>query len=193
MSIENALTFLIKDLANIFFSGSDGSRAYLIFQLIHRCVKINANTIYISEWKSKGLSDESIKPPPTSDNSLTPLIDYYSYNIRVTFNESILRQLKASYTHEKTVNIYIVYELTGSSSHSDDPTLKKCLFVAVTLAKNADIDKYGYSGYGIGFDKRSSFSFPGSGFGQNVLFFGADMSSSAHIDNKKRDIFVLGK
>ena len=193
MSIENALTFLIKDLANIFFSGSDGSRAYLIFQLIHRCVKINANTIYISEWKSKGLSDESIKPPPTSDNSLTPLIDYYSYNIRVTFNGSILRQLKASYTHEKTVNIYIVHELTGSSSHSDDPTLKKCLFVAVTLAKNADIDKYGYSGYGIGFDKRSSFSFPGSGFGQNVLFFGADMSSSAHIDNKKKDIFVLGK
>ena len=125
MSIENALTFLIKDLANIFFGRSDGSRAYLIFQLIHRYVKINANTKYISEWKSKGLSDESIKPPPTSDNSLTPLIDYYSYNIRVTFNGSILRQLKASYTHEKTVNIYIVYELTGSSSHSDDPTLKK--------------------------------------------------------------------
>ena len=123
MSIENALTFLIKDLANIFFGRSDGSRAYLIFQLIHRYVKINANTKYISEWKS--LSDESIKPPPTSDNSLTPLIDYYSYNIRVTFNGSILRQLKASYTHEKTVNIYIVYELTGSSSHSDDPTLKK--------------------------------------------------------------------
>ena len=25
----------------------------------------------------------------------------------------------------------------------------------------------GYSGYGIGFDRRSSFSFPGGGFGQN--------------------------
>ena len=63
----------------------------------------------------------------------------------------------------------------------------------VTLTKNADIDKYGYSGYGTGFDRRSSFSFPGGGFGQNVLIFGADMSSSAHIDNKKKDILVLRK
>ena len=37
------------------------------------------------------------------------------------------------------------------------------------------------------------FSFPGGGFGQNVLIFGADMSSSTHIDNKKKDILVLGK
>ena len=34
-----------------------------------------------------------------------------------------------------------------------------------TLTKNADIDKYRYSGYGTGFDRRSSFSFPGGGFG----------------------------
>ena len=84
------------------------------------------------------------------------------------------------------MNIYIVYELGGSSSHVNDPTPKNCLFGAVTLTKNADIDKYGYSGYGIGFDRRSSFSFPGGGFGQNVLIFGADMSSSTHIDNKKK-------
>ena len=45
--------------------------------------------------------------------------------------------------------------------------LKNYLFGEVTLTKNADIDKYGYSGYGIGFDRRSSFSFPGGGFGKN--------------------------
>ena len=28
---------------------------------------------------------------------------------------------------------------------------------------------------------------------QNILIFGVDMSSSVHIDNKKRDILVLGK
>ena len=39
----------------------------------------------------------------------------------------------------------------------------------------------------------STFSFPGGGFGQNVLIFGVDMSSSAHIDNKKKNILVLGK
>ena len=81
----------------------------------------------------------------------------------------------------------------ASGSNNNDPTLKNCLFSAITLAKNADIDKYGYSGYGIGFDRRSSFSFPGGGFGQNVLIFGVDMSSSAHIDNKKKDILVLRK
>ena len=80
-----------------------------------------------------------------------------------------------------------------SDSNNSDPTLNNCLFGAATLTKNADIDKYGYSGYGIGFDRRSSFSFPGGGFGQNVLIFGADMSSSIHIDNKKKDILVLGK
>ena len=91
-----------------------------------------------------------------------------------------------SYTHGAILNIYIAYELGASSSHNNDPTLKNCLFGAVTLTKNSDIDKYGYSGYGTGFDRRSSFSFPGGGFGQNVLIFGVDMSFSAHIDNKKK-------
>ena len=91
------------------------------------------------------------------------------------------------------MNIYIVYELGGSSSHVNDPTPKNCLFGAVTLTKNADIDKYGYPGYGIGLDRRSSYSFPGRGFGQNIIIFGVDMSFSSHIDNKKKDILVLGK
>ena len=91
------------------------------------------------------------------------------------------------------LNVYNVYELGASSSNNNDPTLRYCLFGAVTLTTNADIDKYGYSGYGIAFDRRSSFSFPGGGFGQNILIFRVDMSSSAHIDNKKKDILVLGK
>ena len=133
------------------------------------------------------MSDESIKPSPTSDNSLTPLIDYYGNNIRLKFNGSILRQPKVSYTHKKAVNIYIVYKLAGSNPHSEYPTLKNCLFGVVTLTKNADKDKYGYSGYGIGFDRKSIFSFPGSRFGQNVIIFGVDMSSSVHVDNLEKD------
>ena len=61
------------------------------------------------------------------------------------------------------------------------------------MTENADIDKYGYSGYGIGFGRRSSFSFPGDNFGQNVLIFRVNMSFSAYIDNKKRGILILGK
>ena len=93
---------------------------------------------------------------------------------------------KVSYTHRKIVNIYIVYELDASCSNDSDPTLKLCLFGAVTLAKNADVDKYGYSGYGIGFDRRGSFSFPGGEYGQNILVFGVYMSISAYTDNKKK-------
>ena len=45
---------------------------------------------------------------------------------------------------------------------------------------------YGYSGYGIRFDRRLSSSFLGVGFGQNIRIFGVDMSSSVHIDNKEK-------
>ena len=57
----------------------------------------------------------------------------------------------SSYICKKVVKIYIVYELGASGSNNSDPTLKNGLFGAVTLTKNADIDKYRYSGYGIGF------------------------------------------
>ena len=40
-----------------------------------------------------------------------------------------------SYTHGAILNIYIAYELGASSSHNNDPTLKSCLFSAVTLTK----------------------------------------------------------
>ena len=86
-----------------------------------------------------------------------------------------------------------MYGLGASSPHRDDPTLKNCLFDAVTLTKNADINKYRYSGYGIGFDRNSSFSFSNNRFGQNLLVFCVDMSSSVHVDNKKKDILILGK
>ena len=111
-------------MRNIFIDGAGGSQSYSIFHPSHRYVKIITNTKYISEWKSKGLSDESINPLPIADNSLTPLIDYNGYKIRVKFNGIILRQPKVLYTHEKAINVYIVYELAESSSHSDDPTLK---------------------------------------------------------------------
>ena len=105
---------------------------------------------------------------------------------------SCLEQPKFTFTHKKVVIIYIVYELGASTSNVDDPTLQNCLFGAVTLTKNGDIDKYRYSGYEIGFDRKGSFSFAGGGFGQNVIIFGADLNSSIHIDNKRKDILILG-
>ena len=155
-----------------------------------RHFKINTinTTNYVLSWKSKGLSDEVIKPPTTSDNSITPTISYYhAFNIRVKFTGSCLKQDKITFNHRKLVNIYIVHELGSSSSNDNDPTIKNCLFGAVTVTKNSDIEKYGYSGHGIGFDRRSSFSFRNGGFGQNIITFGVDMSSSPHIDNNKKN------
>ena len=60
------------------------------------------------------------------------------------------------------------------------------------MTENVNIDRYGYSGYGIGFDRKRSFSFSGGRYGQNVLIFGVDIRFSAQIYNKKKDILVLG-
>ena len=196
--LENLLKRLRKKLDLGYFIGKNyfeevSAQNYLVFQPINRYFKHIANTLYILSWKSKGLSDETIKPPVTSDNSLNPLIGYVNDKIRLKFNGSCLKQPKLSYTHGKVINVYIDYELGASSSHNNHPTLKHYLFGAVTLTKNADLGKYGYSGCEIGFDRRSRFSFSGGGFSQNILIFGADMSPSARIDNKKKDILVLGK
>ena len=92
------------------FDSEAGSQAYLIFQPLYRYFKTITNTNYILSWKSRGLSAESIKPPTTSDNSLTPALNYYGTKTRVKFTGSCLKQSKITYTHKKMVNIYIGYE-----------------------------------------------------------------------------------
>ena len=130
----------------------DDTQNYLVFQTINQYFEVITNTDYVSSWKSKGLSFESIKPPTGSDNCLTPALNYCGTKTRVKLTGSCLKQPKILYTHGKVVNIYIAYELGESSSHINNPTVKNFLFGAVALTKNADIDKYGYSGYGTGFD-----------------------------------------
>ena len=67
------------------------------------------------------------------------------------------------------------------------------LIWTLKLTKNADPDKCKYSGYGIGFDSRSEFLFTGGSYGKHVIIFVADMSSSMHVDNKGKDILILGE
>ena len=86
---------------NSMFDGENGFQAYLIFQPVYKYFKFITSTNYISSWKSKGLSTKNIKPPTTSDNSLTSLLVYYDHNIKLKFNGSILRQPKVTYTHKQ--------------------------------------------------------------------------------------------
>ena len=101
----------------------DVKQNYLVFLPIFSYFKVNTITDvtnYVSSRKSKVLSGETIKTPSTSDNSLTPSINYVnsSDKIRVKFTGSCLKRI-----HEKVVNIYIVYELGASSSNDRDRTL----------------------------------------------------------------------
>ena len=140
------------------------------------------------------MAEEIIKPLNTSDNSLAPALSYIGYKARVKFDESCLKQDKIMFTNGKTVNIYIVYEINlWNYVDSSDPTRGNSLFGAVKLVKNADIDKYKYSGYDIGFDTTGTFSFPPGGFGKDIIIFGVDMSSSVHVDNNKKDVLILGE
>ena len=50
-----------------------------------------------------------------------------------------------------------------------------------------------YSSCGIGFDSLSEILFTDGGMGKNVIIFGADMRSTVHIDNKNKDILILGE
>ena len=113
-------------------------------------------------------------------------VDCVGTKARVKFTGDCLKKDKISFDHGKIVSIYIVYEIEKSVNISSYPTLENCLFGAVKLTKhNNDVDLYKYSGYGIGFDRKRSYSI-GDEIGRNVIIFGGNMSSSSHIDNKKK-------
>ena len=145
--------------------------------------------MYILSWKSRVLHDKKIKAIITTSYLLNLRINIYDMGkIRIKFNGSFLNRFPPTMPHKNIVNIYIVYEITSNYSDNNYPTLENCLCGSVKLTKNADIDKYGYFGYGIGFDRQSPFSI-GNETGKNVITFGVDMSSSSKIDNRKKRHF----
>ena len=93
------------------------------------------------------MSAENVNSIKTPNHSITPNLDYYGTKTRVEFNGSCLKQDKVTFNHGEVVNIYIVYEISKSINISDYPTLENFLYGAVSLTKNAAIDKYKYSGY----------------------------------------------
>ena len=99
--------------------------------------------------------------------SLTPILNYYGTKTKVSFDMSCLKQDRVTFNHGKIVNIYIVYKITKianiNGNRNSNLTVQNALFGAVSLTSNADVDIYKYSGYGIAFDRRRSFSFQGGG------------------------------
>ena len=107
-SVESQLNKLKTFFFNYFNGKShfeeDGTQNYLVFQPIYRHFKefsITQYLEYVSEWKSKGLSNESFKAISTTDNSLNLTLNYYGIKIRVKFTRYCLEQQKLHIIMEK--------------------------------------------------------------------------------------------
>ena len=119
------------------------------------------------------MSHEKIRPPTTSNTSLSPKLKWLNSKIRVEFKGVCLKQDKVTFTPNNIVNLFIVDELyTCSQDLNTDFTLKDCLFGAVKLTK--DPDEYSHSGYDIGLDYCSLVLVPNFDWGKNVVIFGVD-------------------
>ena len=65
--------------------------------------------------------------------------------------------------------------------------------IKITNTTNSDINKWQYSGYGIGFNSKGQFTHLDGGDGKNVIIIGADLSNSLHANNKTKHFLVLGQ
>ena len=104
--------------------------------------------------------------------------------------------------NDNVINIYIVYKLDPIATSRDTTTftMQNSLFGAMQITKNADISKYNYEGYGICFDGRKEFAhvrkrgnFNDTTMARSVLIFGVDISFSKNANNKRNNIYVMGK
>ena len=71
-----------------YFDEGSGKQNYLVFLPINKYFKLNsvANAAdYVLSWQSKGLSNENIKPPTASDNSLSQELNYYGTKTKIKF------------------------------------------------------------------------------------------------------------
>ena len=110
----------------------------------------------------------------------------------ISLQEYFTYPSKIYHISKKVINLYISHTLNQQLRNLNRFLRGNCLFESVKLAKNADLDEYRYSGFSIGFDSRSEFSFTDGSIRKNVITFGADINSSVHIE-KGKNILILGE
>ena len=142
----------------------------MVFIPAKKYIKYFSGTTRINSWKFNGLSEENIENITKSHSNFAPtFVDHYLLP-DININGHCL--INNIYIPKKVINIYFSYMLTPWLRNlNTDFTLKNCLFGPVKLTKNADPDKYKYSGYDIGFDSRSEFLFTDGSMGKNVIIF----------------------
>ena len=106
------------------------------------------------------MSKESIENITKSDSNYVPTFVEHHLLPDMNFNGHCLIRNNISIP-KKVINLNISYTLSSQLRKlNTDFTLGNCLFGSVKLTTNADLDKYKYSGYIIGFDFHSEFSLP---------------------------------
>ena len=70
------------------------------------------------------MSNESIKSPAISDNSLVPSLNYINARRRAKFDGQCLKKDRVTFTHNNGINIYIDFEINKWHFRRDDFTLK---------------------------------------------------------------------
>ena len=92
-------------------------------------------------------------------------VDHHFLTV-INFNEHCL--INNISIPKKVINLCISYTISPWLRNLNiNFTLGNCLFGSVEVTKNADPNKYKYSGYGIEFDLRSELSLP---YGRMSLF-----------------------
>ena len=174
-----------------FFSGK--FQNCLVFIPANKCVKYFHATTPIYSWNSNGMSEESIENITKSESNFAPTFVDHHIIPDINFNGHCLIKNNICIP-KKVINLCISYTLDSQLRNlNTDFTLGNCLFGSVKLTKNADLDKYKYTGYGKGFDSRSEFLFTDGSYGKNDIIFGADMNTPVHVDNKGKYILILGE
>ena len=86
-----------------YFDEESSEQNYLVFLPLRKYFKLNSvagAADSVLSWQSKGLSNKSIKPPTTANNSLIPELNYYSTKTKIQFTRSCLKQSNHILTHK---------------------------------------------------------------------------------------------
>ena len=160
---------------------------YLVFIPAKKYNKYFCDTPRIDSLKSNVMSGENIENITKSDSNFAPTFADHHLLPDTSFTGHCLINNDISIP-KNVINLYISDTLSPWLRNlNTNFTLNNCLFGSVKQTKSADLDKYKYNSYGIGFDSRSEFLLTEGSVGRK------DMSSSVHVDNDNVDILILGK
>ena len=165
---------------------------YLLFIPANNYIKYFSDITPIESWKSNTMSAEVIENITISDSKFVPTFVDHHLLPDMNFDGHCL--IKSNFSIPKRVINVIFYTLLLKLKNlNTDFALGNCLFGSLKLTKDPDPGKYKYTGNVVRFNSRSGFLFRDGSCGKNVIIFGADMSSSVHVDNNKKYILIFSE